>query len=130
MAYAVPFEFSHGTDPTSANFNTYVDALNDLHGRAGDVRRFPLVLLNREMLPGADSDNCGYTFRHRKRYLWYRSSGSVVSIDGTQSVSLSNTNSNGVNVYDLDSITWLAYGDIFRVQGVTWTLENDTSGVY
>ena len=48
--------------------------------------------------------------------------GAIVSIDGTQSTPLSNDGT--VNIYDLDSVDWLNYGQAYHITGVDWAMED------
>lgn len=66
------------------------------------------------------------SFWHRFRWLAYGSAGVLVDPSGDgDSVSLSDPEAGSLGFYDLESISWLAYGMYYRVEGVTWAQEYD-----
>jgi hypothetical protein len=63
------------------------------------------------------------TIFHTYQYLVFGSSGQVVDPSGIgASVSLSDPDS-GYGILELESVNWLTYGMMYRVEGVTWARE-------
>jgi len=125
MAYAVPKVWEHGDVPTAADMDKYSDALDAIHAKSGDVARNYAALREREFYRAefADSD---YFLVHKFRYLFFKSTGSIVSLaDSTQTESLSDGGA-AWGVYDLDGVSWLAYGMVYQVTGVSFCFESET----
>ena len=63
------------------------------------------------------------TYSHSYRYLWYEGTGTIVDLaDVANTVSLSD---DGVPTqYDLDSIDWMAYGKLYQVVNLDYSLES------
>ena len=133
--YAPPSRFSHGDFPTKANLDTINDALDAIGEILSDgttpqngeelPRYNPGVFFNREKWTagGVNRDGSDYWILHKARYLHYVSTGSIVDTAGLETaVSLSNDAS--FNVYDLDSVSWLAYGMMYKVTGVDFCMES------
>lgn len=138
-AYAQPAKFSHGDFPTAANLETINTALVAIAEIASDgttpasgetlPQLNPAVYWNREKGEAfgsrvqTDSD---YWILHRHRYLHYKSTGAIEDPAGTgTAVSLSNEED--FNVYDLDSVDWLAYGQMYKVTGVDFCMEDSNA---
>lgn len=115
MAYSKPTYWTHGDIPTAVNLNKYSADLNQIHTEIGDVARNPAS-------PKTTSGSY-YTFVHRYRWLYFESTGKIESIDGSQSVSISEQNDT-VTLYDLDSVNWLYYGSLYKVTGVSFAVES------
>ena len=125
MAYSVPKQWSHGDIPTAADFNRYSDGCNDIVGRIGSVTvAFCVPEANRLLV--ATEEVLGDTFAcvHRARYLHYRGTGNLTNLDSSKSSALSAPDGGGVGVYDLDSVSWLAYGQLYFVTGVDFCVED------
>ena len=133
-AYTVPkTDFAHGGYPNADQLNTHSTAQVHLDEVLSDYAEHPLVFYNTN-----DSVQRWKVFTHTYRFLHYASDGSESKImrysfsyednnywTGSEtwladnSISLSNTNGNAdqiaIATYDLDSISWLAYGDEYVV---------------
>ena len=115
-AYAVPPNFAHGDKPTAANLNKIADGSLHVYERTPD---FAWEDLTPELGNGERM-----SFQHFRRYLHYKSSGQVIDPAGLgDTVSLPNTTDDYKNSYDLDQISWLAYGADYIVQGVSYAAE-------
>lgn len=108
----------HGETPTAAEINKYGATLDAAHDALGDVAlNFPTL---------ADVSSAVFVLPHRHRYLWFRSTGAIEDMSGSgDSVSISDEN-NAPTKYDLNSVSWLYYGLVYRVVGVSWALESET----
>lgn len=104
----------HGDYPTAADLNAYSTDLNAAHNLLGDVG----------ISKGCwHESNARFYLNHVYRYLYWDSVGKVESLDGANSVSLSEPPT-GVGQMDLDTVDWLQYGQIYLVTGVTWCIED------
>lgn len=65
------------------------------------------------------------TYSHSFRYLWFKGTGTLVSLsDPLDTVSISDDG--GVPTqYDLDSIDWMAYGLIYQAINLDYSLESN-----
>lgn len=109
----------HGDYPLASTVNSISDTLDTAHDALGDVAmNFPTL---------ADVSSGQFIFPHVKRYLWFQSTGTIEDISGGggETVSISEEN-NKPTKYDLDSVSWLYYGLIYRVSGVSWCMESET----
>jgi hypothetical protein len=133
MAYAVPKQWAHGDTVSHTNMQKYSDSLNAIYAKSGDAKINPAVLWSYEQWDPANFENSFYTFVHKQRYLWFKSTGAIVDpvrdadpagVAGEDDVSLSE-NQDNYGVYDLETIGWLTYGSIYYVTGVSATWEYD-----
>lgn len=116
MAYTPPVHWAHGDYPTATLFNRYRDDLNQIHSDIGDVLRNQAVL---KITSGSS-----YCFVHRFRWLYFESAGKLADLNGGNAVSLSEGDGGGVTLYDLDQVSWLAYGGLYRVSGCSFAVES------
>ena len=118
-AYAVPPTFAHGDYPLAAELNKIRDGQLYFYETLPTYGPRPCV---REVGTGEQ-----VTFTHRHRWLHYKSTGTIIDPAGIEpDIDLSNPSDSWVNVYDLDSIAWLAYGALYYVEGVTFASEELT----
>lgn len=106
----------HGDKPTATEINKYGATLDDAHDAMGDVALvFPALVVSSSV----------FTFFHKHRYLWFRSTGQIVDPSGIgETVSISDENK--PTKYDLNQVSWLYYGVRYTVTGVSWALESET----
>lgn len=106
---------AHGDTPTAALLQPIVDTLDDAHAALGDVR----------LSPGCcKGSSAVFHLVHSQRYLHFSSTGTLEDIAGVfPDVSLSESDT-GVGALDLDTLGWLAYGQPYRVTGVSACLEH------
>ena len=116
MAYVVPARPAHGDIVTADDMQKYSDSLNALHASYGDK----LINLPAEAVGG---DAVLY-LRHQFRWLIFNDNGSIVALNGEfETVTLSDPD--GLEFYDLNSIEGLAYGAIYKIIDVDMVAEVD-----
>ena len=124
MAYSRPTQFSHGTVPTAAMLNVWLDDLDAIKAII-DVTAPNLPAMVYE----GDEDDAAWSFIHLHRYLRYGDEAELYDPDNraAHSVSLPEPDiETGVRgVYDLDSIGWLTYGMTYILVGCAWATEDD-----
>jgi hypothetical protein len=109
-------QWSHGDQPTAAMMTLYSTALTEAHDSLGDVAVNPLYRKVSE---------AEFTIRHTLRYLHFTSTGAVVDPAGVgKEVGLSEDGDTGKGVLDLESVSWLAYGSLYWVTGVSACVED------
>jgi len=122
--------WSHGDAPATAKLQAYTDGLNYIYDLVGDVGRNPAVLVDREKGPqGTDHEDSGLTFVHLQPWLIFRGTGEVrhpTQPSTFESVSLSDEDT--LTAFDLSAVSWLQYGDIYRVIGCDWACEAMEAG--
>lgn len=132
MAYAVPKQWAHGETVSHTNMQKYSDGLNAIHAKTGDAAYNYAILWPYDNYDVV-YDNSFYVFVHKKRYLWFRSTGELVDpvrhadpagLAGEDDIGLSETGTD-YGIYDLESIDWLVYGALYYVTGVTVAMEID-----
>lgn len=127
MAYAVPKVWVHGDVLVAADLNKYRDGLNEIRNKSKDrAINFCFSDLRGGFQPGFGNtqpltDDCAFYFVHKRRLLWFKGKGKVMSLDGTKFAPVSVDS--GWSSYDLDSVSWLAYGMLYRVVGVGGCVE-------
>ena len=102
--------------PTAAKLNALSDCFDEAHTSLGDTAR---------NIPAEAQYGSGqiWYMRHIYRYLHFASNGAIVDPTGTYpDVSISEDDT-GQGVLDLDTISWLAYGQLYRLTGISWCLE-------
>lgn len=67
-------------------------------------------------------DSC-LTFFHTFPYLIFGSTGQIIDPTGFGSPVMLSDPDTGYGIYNLESIDWLTYGMIYRVEGVDWARE-------
>ena len=103
-----------GDYPTAADLNAYVSDLTAAHNQIGDVG---------VSMGCWHASSARFHLTHTYRYLYWDSVGQIESMDGTQTLGLSEPET-GVGQMDLDTVDWLQYGQAYRVTGVTWCMED------
>lgn len=130
MAYTVPKVWSHGDVPTAALMNAYSTSLTEIYNKLAGKRHCRGVKCRQWLSRTADTlfdgmvdtNNSYQAETHLLRWLFYGGEGAIVSLDGTESTPLSNDGT--VNIYDLDSVDWLNYGQAYHITGVDWAMED------
>lgn len=111
-------QWSHGdTNPASA-LNAYGTALTALRASIKDAEIVPCV-------PHKYGTGNIYRFVHRNRWLHFKSTGQIKNATGTQQATLSPVNDTYTS-FDLQSLSWLAYGDFYQVVGCDMACEEET----
>jgi hypothetical protein len=114
MAYSAPKQWSHGDAVTATHMNKYRDSLNAIYAKIGDSN------YNFAVPHGMSG-----IFVHRFRWLHYSNSGVLMDINGSEDsmVNLSG-DENEFDVYDLESVPWLQYGMMYRVDNCDMCCES------
>lgn len=115
MAYTIPDTFTHGDIPTHLQFNAIKDALDYLYS----------VIVASDFFAVPATSEAIFVMQHTQRWLYFSSTGTYASLDGGNSFSLSENADQPY--YDLNSVSWLAFGDIVRISGVSWCVEDTTA---
>jgi hypothetical protein len=119
--------WTHGDVPTAAQMNTIANDLNQMHPTADRqsplwleheiaTTQLPLVVGNGPEHGLSYLGPVGFYLAHRWRWLRYRGAGKVMSLDETYEQSLSDSDPAGeTQLFDLDSLSWLTYGQGYYV---------------
>ena len=102
-------QWTHGDTVTAAYLNAYSTELTALHNRILNTRI-------RMATPHQYGSGNIYWFVHRNRWLHFKSTGQIMNAGGTQQATLSPINDTYTSL-DLQSLSWLAYGDLYQVVG-------------
>ena len=118
MPYAAPPRWSHGgTNVSAARMNIYSTNQDIIDGLLGSAS-YSLAS------PSGQSEATFYLI-HKFRYLWFASNGAIEDVSGVgEPVSVTEENSTFTQ-FDLDTVDWLFYGDLYKVTGVSWCAEDD-----
>jgi hypothetical protein len=131
MAYSVPKQWAHGDTVTHTNMQKYSDDLDAVYAKTGAAKLNYAILGSYAIFDAVNFEDSMYSFIHRKRFLWFRSSGAIVDplrfadpagLAGEDDITISETETD-YGIYDLDSVNWLVYGALYFVTGVTVALE-------
>lgn len=116
-AYFVPPRWAHGdTDVTSAEMQKYSNSICAIAAIAGSAKLQWAVI--------AGQSEATFTVIHKARWLFFQSTGEIVDPSGVgESVSISEVDGTFTR-YDLDTVDWLAYGQLYQVTGVSWCMED------
>lgn len=118
MAYETPNRWAHGdVDVSAANINKYTNSIIAIHAQIGEVATSI----------GTESriSNASFTVFHTRRWLYFTSTGTIDDPAGVgDSVSISE-DPDTITAYDLDSVSWLTYGNLYTVSSVGWCQESD-----
>ena len=112
-------QWSHGDTVSAANMNAYSTELTALHARILNTRI-------RMATPNQYGSGNIYRFVHRNRWLHFKSTGQIKNAAGTQQATLSPINDTYTS-FDLQSVSWLAYGDLYQVVGCQMASEESTA---
>ena len=107
--------WAHGDRPTHTDMNTYGTSLTEAHTAMGDVAWQWLYPKGSEAT---------FTGLHTHRYLKFQSNGEIVDPSGINAPVSISEDETGFGVYDLDQLTWLAYGGMYTVTGVSVCCED------
>ena len=111
-------QWSHGDTETAAYLNAYSTELNTLRAAIGDAEIVPCV-------PDAYGSGNIFWFVHRNRWLHFKSTGQIKNAGATQQATLSPVNDTYTS-FDLQSLIWLAYGQLYQVVGCQMACEEET----
>jgi len=122
--------FKHGDSVTHTDLNTLVTAINNLETEQG---------LNSYAFGSKDAALAGVIFYgvHRRRWIVYRSTGEIRSLDYIINPSDEDNPLAGYRtelpdcneefcMFDTHTVGWLKYGDMYAVEGSEFALETDT----
>lgn len=125
MAYSTPRQWQHGDTASAAEMNKYRDGLNEIYNLWAGKLLIPAVpVLWLGILGAPDASKYKYELVHKQRYILYVGEGKLYSADETQTATLANSaGGTGTNTYDLESVSWLSYGQRYIVKGVTVCME-------
>lgn len=125
MAYSTPRQWAHGDTVNATEMNKYRDGLNEIYNVWAGKLLIPAVpVLWLGKLGGDSSANYKYELMHKQRWLIYIGEGKLYSADETQTTTLANSaGGTGTNVYDLEGVNWLSYGQRYIIKGVTVCME-------
>lgn len=131
MAYTAPPQWAHGDIPTAANMQKYSDGLNAIYTAINGKKHIRASRLRQWLTRSSDTHHLGVTDAlsyllnvHQWRWLLYQGAGTLSNVAGSETTSLPDTTNGGTNTFDLDSVDWLNYGMIYRVNGVNFALED------
>ena len=102
--------------PTHTKLNTLIDVIDEAHTALGEVGT---------EVPAEAQYGSGQVWWmiHIYRYLHFSSNGAIVDPTGTNpDVSISEDDT-GQGVLDLDTVSWLAYGQLYKLTGISWCTE-------
>jgi len=111
-------QWAHGDTVTAANLNAYSTELTTLHDAIGDAEIVPCM-------PDQYGSGNIYWFIHRNRWLHFKSTGQIKNAGATQEGTLSPINDTYTS-FDLHSLSWLAYCDLYQVVGCAMASEEET----
>lgn len=111
----VPRQWNHGDRPTAADMNLYATSLNEAHTALGDAGINVLYPTASEAV---------FTLLHTQRWLHYKSNGKLVDPVGLETEIGLSEDDNGYGVLDLETVSWLAYGALYWVTGVSACCES------
>ena len=119
MAYQVPKQWSHGDEVCASELQKYSDSLeylNSLTSTSGRNYATPFSQFD---------DTQEFWFIHSRPLLIYVSTGVLSDPSGlNEDVTLSNEDGQYYNGYDLDTVPWLNYGDLYKVVGCSVCMED------
>jgi hypothetical protein len=116
MSYTAVPRWSHGDRVTAADLNILSGDIEFLYAASGGVNLnwgVPFI-----------SGSHTYLFAHRFRWFWYRGEGYMELINGLYRTSLSSPDA-WATALDTDTLGWLHYGDLYKVAGVSWAMEDN-----
>lgn len=112
MSYTETDLFVHGEYPTAAQMNQLIS--NQSH--------FNAVL---DLVTYGAKDGSRLVFVHSFRYLWFKGTGQIIDFaEPSNTVSVSESDTDTMTIYDLDGISWMYYGKIYYVYNCTTALES------
>ena len=111
-------QWAHGDGNTAAYFNAYSTELTALRAAIKDAEIVPCV-------PDQYGTGNIYWFVHRNRWLHFKSTGLIKNADASQQATLSPVNDTYTS-FDLQSLSWLAYGQLYQVVGCQMACEEET----
>ena len=118
MAYQKPKQWSHGDEVCASELQKYSDSLDYLNTLVSSSGRNYATPFSRF------DDTQQFWLIHTKPFLIYASTGVLSDPSGiNEDVSLSN-NGEPFNSYDLDTISWLSYGDLYKIVGCSVCMED------
>ena len=111
-------QWSHGDKVTAAYLNAYSTGLTTLRNVIKDAEIVSCV-------PNQYGSGNIYWFVHRQRWLHFKSTGQIKNAAGTQQATLSPINDTYTS-FDLQTLSWLAYGQLYQVVGCQMACEEET----
>ena len=102
--------------PTAAKLAALSDVFDEAHTTLGDVATNIPALL-------AYGDGVAWQMMHVYRYLHFGSTGAIQDPTGVNDDVSISENDTGQGVVDLETIPWLAYGQRYAIDAVSWCKE-------
>ncbi len=100
----------------AAELNKISTSLTEAHTLLGDAGLNPLC---------RKSSEATFYMRHTHRFLHFASSGKIKDPSGIgEDVGISEDSDTGHGVHDLESVSWLTYGMLYLVSGVSCCVEH------
>ena len=133
MPYSAPPVWEHGDVPTAALMNKYSDGLNTIYTALQAKKHLPAAKVRQYASATADThfqdvtdDNSYCVLTHLHRWLFYAGAGNIQNLAQTETTTLPDTGGGGgaTNIFDLDSVNWLVYGGVYRINSITWAFED------
>ena len=119
MAYQISEQGSHGDGVCASELQMYSDSLSYLNSIMSTANR------NYATPFSQFDDTQEFWFIHSRPLLIYISTGVLSDPSGlNEDVTLSNEDGQYYNSYDLDTVPWLNYGDLYKVVGCSVCMED------
>ena len=111
--------FKHGDTVTAAALNAIVDTINDVEAQSQ---------LSSYVFGGRDAVAAGTIFYgiHQRRWLAYKSTGEIRDTANPLNIMELPDCNDAFCMFDLHTVPWLKYGDLYAVEGSEFALETDT----
>ncbi len=107
--------WQEGDKPTATILNEYRTALIEAHDGLGDLAGWSIAQIR--------ISEAQFVLLHTHRFLHFTSVGELTALDGSNAQDI-NEDESGVGVLDLDTVAWLVYGELYRVNGVSVCIED------
>jgi hypothetical protein len=130
MAYEVPTRWTHGSFPEAAGLNKYTNSLEALYASlvAGGSMAARARRATTDEGQTGESAPGFHMFVHHNRWLHYRTvsgeTGTIVDIAGIQDDVALPEATTGMTPYDLWSLSWLSLGQLYKVTGCVFAVED------
>lgn len=124
MSFTPTGKVNEGQVVSHTTFQTIKDNIYAIYDMVGTDEINHAAAYNPEHgVHAAITEGSFLTIFHTFKYLAFGSTGKIVDPSNVGAdVSISDPDT-GFGVYDLESIDWLTYGMVYRVEGVTWARE-------
>lgn len=128
MAYEILPRWEHGNTVAASELQKYSDSLDSIYDITGDYKLVSMVGYGEENGPyGAVRENSDLIFLHKYQWLYFQSDGEIVDLSETEDPTSLSESDDALTFFDLDSVPWLSYGQVYRVVGCTWACEYEAN---